>query len=171
MISNSKIRSVRIPFEPTEVFTSNPYMEKVFIKNIYQRWGGETIGTIKQKHIDNPYTLRIGLPHLDEKLKQDNIFFIQSYLSYNPITKDIEKREIIPYRNVEKVYIGQSAGEEQFQDYKLIVAGNIIANDYSLIEDGKSLKAIIRELSEKIQKLEQEVLNLKSYTEKQTIYK
>ena len=69
------------------------------------------------------------------------------------------------------MYIGQSAGEEQFQDYKLVVAGNIIANDYSLIEDGKSLKAIIRELSEKIQKLEQEVLNLKSYTEKQTIYK
>lgn len=171
MIGNSKIRSVRIPFEPTEVFTSNPYMEKVFIKNIYQRWGGESVGEIKQKHIDNPYTLRIGLPHLDERLKQDKVFLIQSYLSYNPVTKDIEKREIIPYRNVEKVYIGQSVSESDLHDYKLIVAGNIVADDYGFLDGGKSLKAIIKDLSNKVQKLEEEIRLLKRHTQNETIYK
>jgi len=146
-------------------------MEKVFIKNIYQRWGGESIEQIKQKEEDNPYTLRIGLPHLDEQLKHDNIFFIQSYLSYNPITKDVEKREIIPYRNVEKVYIGQSASEVEYKDAKLLVAGKVVADDYAFLGESNSLKLTIQDLLNKIQKLEEEVRRLKHQHQNETIYK
>lgn len=170
MISNSRLRGIKVSFPSTNVFTTNPYMEKVHIKNIYQSWGGESIIQIKERHEDNPYTLRIGLPHFDEQLKHDSIFFIQSYLSFNPITKDIEKREIIPYRNVEKVYIGQSTQERVLTDYKLFVDGNVVAKDY-LSSEGQSLIETIATMQQKMQKLELELNQLKVQLKEQTIYK
>jgi hypothetical protein len=146
-------------------------MDKVEIRTISQLWNGETIGELATKYPDNPFILRIGLPHIDQELKQDRIFFIQSYLSYNPITKDIEKREIIPYRNVEKVYIGQSAEEKVIQDYKLFVAGNTVSKDYILLESGKSLVDLVETLMAKVQKLESEIADLKLQRRNQTIYK
>ena len=71
-----------------------------------------------------------------------------------------KKREIIPYRNVEKVYIGQSAEEKVIQDYKLFVAGNTVSKDYILMESGKSLVDLVETLMVKVQKLESEIADL-----------
>lgn len=171
MIRNSKIRSVRESFPVLKSLTTNPYMEKVEISTICQLWNGETVGELGAKYPNNPYTLRIGLPHIDEQMKQDRIHFIQSYLSFNPITKNIEKREIIPYRNVERVYIGQSAEEEVLDDYKLFVAGNTVSKDYIIMEDGKSLVDLVYKLTARIQKLETEMAHLKLQSLNETIYK
>jgi hypothetical protein len=171
MIKNNKIRSVRESFPILKTFITNPYMEKVEIKTICQLWNGETLEELGAKYPNNPYTLRIGLPHIDQQMRQDRIHFIQSYLSYNPITKNIEKREIIPYRNVEKVYIGQSAEEEVIQDYKLFVAGNTVSKDFILMENGKSLVDLVNTLTIKVQKLESEIADLKLQSRNETIYK
>jgi hypothetical protein len=71
----------------------NPYVDKVVIKNIYPQWQGENIEDLK-RHRENPYRIRIGTPNMDERMKDDHVFFFQSYLSYNPVTKDIEKRSL-----------------------------------------------------------------------------
>ena len=170
MIRNSKIRSVRETFPLLKTLTANPYMDKVEIKTISQLWNGETVKELAIKH-ENPFTLRIGLPHIDEQLKQDRVFFIQSYLSYNPITKSIEKREIIPYRNMEKLYVGQSGEEQVLQDYKLFVAGNTVSKDVILMETGESVVDLIKNLTTRIQKLETELVELKLQSRNETIYK
>jgi len=151
---------------------SAPFMEKVMIKNLYQQWQGETIAQIKSKHKDNPYTLRIGTPNTDKALANDSMLFIQSYMSYNQVTRAIEKRELIPYRNVEKVYIGeQRIDEESFGEYASFINGNLIAKDLVFIETKESLSETIAKLVNEVANLRMEVAKLKSQTQTQPIYK
>ena len=149
-----------------------PFMEKVMIKNIYQQWRGETITQIRNKHTDNPYTLRIGTPNTDKALANDSVLFIQSYMSYNPVTKSIEKRELIPYRNVEKVYVGeQRIDEEMFGEYASFINGNVVVKDLVFVETKESLSDIIAKLTNEVANLRMEVAKLKSQTQTQPIYK
>ena len=154
------------------LLVDNPHMEKVRTKSIYQPWQGENIVEIKQKHADNPYTLYIGTPNTDEQMQQDRVFFIQSYLSYNQVTKVIEKRQLIPYRNVEKVYIGkQRIDEHTYGSYATFINGNVVAEDLVLLETKQSVRHMIEELSKKVQLLEAEVRQLRTQTQTQPIYR
>jgi predicted ATP-binding protein involved in virulence len=105
-------------------------------------------------------------------MKEDRALFIQSYLSYNPVTKDIEKRELIPYRNVDRVYIGdQSVEEKYFERYTAFVNGPIVAEDVLFLESKQSLLEVIQKLTSEIQTLRSEVANLKVQTKQQHIYR
>lgn len=162
--------NVKIETPILNLMVNNPYTDKVLIKNIYPQWQGENIEDLKQ-HRENPYRIRIGTPNADERMKNDRVFFFQSYLSYNPVTKDIEKRSLIPYRNVEKVYIGkQSLEEKTFRDYTLFVNGSAIVDDVIFIRDRKSLSQTIKELQNQVEFLSKEVSTLKLQLQKQTIY-
>ena len=103
MINNGAIQNVTKPFPAIQGLRNEHTLGKILIKNIYQSWNGENIVQIKNKHETNPYSLRIGMPGTDNELKNDSLYFILHYLSYNPITKDIEKRELVPYRNTERM--------------------------------------------------------------------
>ena len=172
MIPSKYIRNVGHTAPILNLMVSAPFMEKVVIKNIYQQWQGESIQQIRDKHTDNPYTLRIGTPNMDKALASDSILFIQSYMSYNPVTKSIEKRELVPYRNVEKVYIGeQRIDEETFGEYASFVNGNVVAKDVVLLETKQSLVEIVTKLTNEVANLRMEVAKLKSQTQTQPIYK
>ena len=164
------IGNVKVNAPILNLLVGNPYMDKVPIKNIYPEWKGESIEQLKQSR-NNPYVLRIGTPNIDERLRADHAFFIQSYLSYNPITKDIEKRELIPYRNVEKVYIGkQSLEEKTFREYSLFVNGIVMVKDMMTIDSRMSFTQTIKELQQTVDLLAKEVATLKLQLQKQTIY-
>ena len=171
MINSKVIQNCTVPFPAIQGMSFSPLIKKVEIKNLYQKWQGESIHDIKQKHDENPYTLRIGLPKVDEDLKHDSIYFILSYLSYNPVTKDIENREIVTYRNTSKVIIGQSPDEYKFKQYKLFVDDNVVAKDFIFVDDEMSIRQTIMHLVSKVQKLQDEVFYLKSQTKNETIYK
>ena len=114
------------------------------------------------------------MPSTDEQLKNDAIYFILHYLSYNPLTKDIEKREIVPYRNMEKLYVGQSLEEKSYIDYKVFIDGNIVADElylkkYTELKD-TPIGELLLELINKTDKLQLEVINLKRQLNKDTIY-
>ena len=147
---------------------------KIKLKNIYQGWQGESMLQIKDKHEQNPYSLRIGMPSTDRQLKGDAVYFILHYLSYNPITKDVEMREIIPYRNMEKVYIGQSLDENVYSDYKLFVDGNVVVDDL-YFKNHETIREIplgklIVSLIDKTEKLQIEVANLRRQLNNKHIY-
>jgi hypothetical protein len=170
MIPTKNIGNVKVSAPILHLMVDNPYVEKVVIKNIYPQWQGESVEDLKQ-HRDNPYRLRIGTPNMDERMKSDHVYFFQSYLSYNPATKDIEKRSLIPYRNVDKVYIGkQSLEEKTYRDYTLFVNGSAIVKDLIFMQDRKSLKQTIEELQNQVHFLSKEVSTLKLQLQKQTIY-
>tara|TARA_R110000868_G_scaffold71220_4_gene208860 strand:+ start:269 stop:787 length:519 start_codon:yes stop_codon:yes gene_type:complete len=172
MIPSKYIRNVSHQAPILNLMVAAPFMEKVMIKNIYQQWRGETITQIRNKHTDNPYTLRIGTPNTDKALANDSVLFIQSYMSYNPVTKSIEKRELIPYRNVEKVYIGeQRIDEEMFGEYASFINGNVVVKDLVFVETKESLSDIIAKLTNEVANLRMEVAKLKSQTQTQPIYK
>jgi len=171
MINSRLIRNVSMPFPIVESLTHAPLMHMVEIKSIYQQWNGESIEQIKHKAKENPYNIRIGLPRVDQQLKNDPKYFILGYLSYNPITKDIENREIATYRNMSKVFIGQSPDEYKFKDFKLFVDDNVIAKDFILSDDATSIKQVIRHLAAKVEKLQEEVVYLKGQLKNETIYK
>jgi len=150
-------------------------LSKVRIKNIYQSWHGESINEVRAQHNSNPFTLRIGIPTEDERLKNDSIYFVLQYLSFNPVTKDIEKRQIIPLRNMEKIYIGQSLDENLYKDYRLFVDGSIVVDDIYL-KKYESIKTqplgrIITNLIETVDKLKVEVMQLKRKQNQHHIYK
>ena len=174
MIANNFIRNCTRPFPIIQGMLNEQALGKIIIKNIYQAWQGENIKQIKEKHESNPYALRIGLPNTDEQMKSDAMYFILHYLSYNPLTKDIEKRELIPYRNMDKIYIGQSIDEVMYSDYKMFVDGNVIVDDLYLKKNketrNKPLSEIILELINTTQKLQAEVTSLKRELNNRPIY-
>lgn len=172
MIPSRHTKNVRVSAPILNLLIGAPYLESTNLKSIYQQWRGENINEIRNKHTDNPYTLRIGTPHTDYTMKEDRALFIQSYLSYNPVTKDIEKRELIPYRNVDRVYIGdQSVEEKYFERYTAFVNGPIVAEDVLFLESKQSLLEVIQKLTSEIQTLRSEVANLKVQTKQQHIYR
>jgi len=165
MINNNTIRNCSIAFPAIQGLINEHALGKIFIKNIYQGWQGDSINQIKQKHETNPYTLRIGMPTTDQQLKNDSVYFILHYLSYNPMTKDVEMRELLPYRNMEKMYIGQSIDEKVYKNYKLFVDGNVVADDiylkkYDAIKN-IPLGQLVVNLIEKVEKLQLEISQLK----------
>ncbi len=177
MINSSTIRNCTIPFPVVEGLTSyNPnVLGKIKIKNIYQHWNGQNMPTIKKQHEDNPYMIRIGKPSIDEGLRNDPAYFILHYLSYNQITKDIERRELIPLRNMEKIYVGQSLDEAKYKDYRMFVDGNVVADDLFLKKyeglDGQPLGKIVLQLVETVEKLRIEMAQLKRNIKTSTIYR
>lgn len=171
MIPSKNIRNVRAASPILNLLVNNPYMDKVLTKTLYPQWQGETVSELSQNP-DNKRTIRIGTPNMDRDLRADHLYFIQSYLSYNPVTKDIEKRELIPYRNVEKVYIGpQSLEEKAFNNYTAFINGTVIVKDIITIDSRESIRDIIKQLQQKVEFLTQEVSYLKGQLQNQTIYK
>jgi len=172
MINNSVIQNVKKAFPAIKGLHNEHVLGKILIKNIYQSWNGESIAQIKQKHENNPYTMRIGTPMTDNELKADSIYFILHYLSYNPITKDIEKRELVPYRNMEKMYIGQSLQEKEYSEYRLFVDGKAVLEDLYLTNtnQNQSITQLITNLTNKVEKLQAEVINLRRQLNSSHIY-
>lgn len=173
MINNSTIQNVKKSFSPIKGLRNEHVLGKILIKNIYQSWNGESISQIKQNHSDNPYTMRIGTPSVDNQLKNDSVFFILHYLSYNPLTKDIENRELVPYRNMEKMYIGQSLQEKEYSDYRLFVDGKAVMQDLYLTNSNEeqSIAQLITNLTNKVEKLQSEVVNLRRQLNTSPIYR
>lgn len=171
MIPSKTIRNVSIAAPLVSLLSQAPFLEKMPIKGIYPQWNGESIAEIKEKTTDNPYSVRIGTPNTDRALQADHALYIQSYLSYNPVTKQLEKRELIPYRNVEKAYIGgQRIDEHQYKDYALFVNGDIVANDLRLLNN-KSVVELITSLMDEVNELRVQVHKLQLQTQTQPIYK
>lgn len=171
MISKS-IKRVTVNFPPIQGIGGPSILGKIKLKNIYQQWKGENFVEITQKHSDNPFNLRVGLPQMDKQMKEDRIFLFTKYLSYNPLTKQIEKRELIPLRNVERIYVGQSPEEHSFDDYRVFVDGKIVAEDLLFKQPNHgSLIEKIQKLEERIQILEYHLQKITANNEKITIYK
>ena len=173
MINSSTIRNCRVPFPVVEGLFNSNTLGKLYIKNIYQGWNGENVEQIKQKHEKNPYSVRIGMPSVDETLKADPVYFILHYLSYNPITKDVEKRELIPLRNMDKIYIGQSVDEGIYKNYKLFVDGTAVIDDIHLRKTTgtQSLAQLINNMVDRIEKLQHQVIDLQRQLNSKHIYK
>lgn len=174
MINNETIRNCQKPFPAIQGMTNDRLLGKILIKNIYQSWRGENIQQIRDRHEQNPYTLRVGRPSTDEQLKNDAMYFILHYLSYNPYTKDVELREIIPYRNTERIYIGQAIDEKYYKDSKLIVDGTIAVDDvylknYESLKD-KPIAQVIISMMNKIENLQLEIAELKRQSKNKDIY-
>lgn len=174
MINNNTIQNCTFPFPAIEGMLDDNVLGKIKIKNIYQSWHGESIETIKRAHTDNPYSLRIGMPSTDTQLKNDAVFFILNYLSYNPLTKDIEKRELVPYRNMDKVYIGQSIDERLYYDYRLFVDGEAVIDELFLKRhealSAEPIGELILKLVDKVEKLQIEVGDLRRQLKSKHIY-
>jgi len=175
MINNSRIQNCKIPFPAVEGLGLTETLGKVRIKNLYQKWNGENMNQIRDRHETNPYTLRIGMPAVDEKLKTDSIYFVLDYLSYNPLTKAVEQRQLVPLRVMEKVYIGQSIQEMEYKDYRLFVDGNAVVEDiyikkYESLRD-QPIGRLLVNLMETVDKLKLEVVDLKRQLKTQHIYK
>ena len=173
MINNSTIRNSTTSFPAIQGLINNQVLGKILIKNIYQKWQGESIEQIKQKHENNPYSLRIGTPNTDNQLRGDCMYFIPNYLAYNPFTKNIEKRELTDYRNTQTVYIGQSIDEQLYKDYKLFVNGNVVCDDIYLKNTNMSqtpLSQLVISLINKVEKLQAELVEIKRQTKNANIY-
>ena len=172
MISGRNVRNSRAIMPTLNLLAEAPFLEKAPIKMLFPQWQGESISVIRNTFTENPYRVRIGTPNTDETMRNDCAFFMQSYLSYNPITKQLEKRELIPYRNVERIYIGeQRIDEEQFKDYVAFINGNIVANDLILLESKQSIAEQITKLQQQVLQLQSEIVKLRSETKTQTIYR
>lgn len=171
MISKS-IKKLTVNYPPIQGIGGPSILGKIKLKNIYQQWRGENFVEIVNKHEDNPFNIRTGLPQIDKQMKEDRIFLFTNYLSYNPLTKQIEKRELIPLRNVEKVYIGQSPEEPYYKDYRLFVDGKVVVEDIIFKQPNQgSLIDKIQKLEEKVQILEHQLQKFIVNTENNTIYK
>ncbi len=163
----NKIQNCQTNFPAIEGLATPSVLNKVRIQNIYQRWQGESIAKIAEQAVDNPYSLRIGMPSIDTTLKNDAIYFILDYLSYNPLSKLIEKRQLTPLRNMEKIYIGQSIDEVEYKECLLNVNGSAVVSDLffknSSNLEHKSIANIISNLMQTVEQLKTEIADLKKY--------
>lgn len=173
MISNN-IKKNKVSFPAIEGIGGPSILGRIKIKNIYQKWVGESIVDITQRSEDNPFSLRIGLPQVDKQMKEDKIFLFTKYLAYNPLTKEIEKRELLSLRNMEKVYIGQSPEEHELKNYKLFVDGKVVLEDVIFKQPNKNIGSLvecINKLTNRINLLEKEMEFLKQKKIISPIYK
>lgn len=162
MISNN-IKKAKITFPAVQSMGGPSFLGRIKLKNIYQQWNGESFSDIAKRHKDNPFTMRIGLPQTDKQMKEDRIFLFTKYLAYNPLTKQVEKRELIPLRNTEKIYIGHSPEEHQYKDYKLFVDGKVVLEDV-IFKSPNHIDSLVQTLEFmklRIETLENEIANLK----------
>lgn len=175
MINNSVIRNCTVSAPFIQSMLNEHALGKIELKNIYKQWNGENIEEIRDKHDDNPYMLRIGLPSTDSQMTKDPVYFILHYLSYNPLTKDVEMRHVIPHRITDKLYIGQSIDESRYSNYKLFVDGTAVLGDLYL-KNSHSLKDVsvtktLTNLISAVEKLQLEVIELKRQLAKRDTYK
>lgn len=175
MINNSLIRNCNTTVPVVQSLLNEHALGKIELKNIYQHWNGENIEQIRDKHDDNPYMLRIGMPSTDDQMTRDQVYFILHYLSYNPLTKEVEMRHIIPHRNTDKLYIGQSVDEKYYEDYRLFVDGTAVVGDLYL-KNSQSLRdtsitKLLTNLVSKVEKLQLEVSDLKRQLARKDTYK
>ena len=172
MIPGRNVRNSRVSVPTINMLADAPFLEKAPIKMLFPQWQGESVNTIRDTFAHNPYRVRIGTPNMDQAMRNDSAFFMQSYLSYNPITKQLEKRELIPYRNIERIYIGeQRIDEEQYDNYTAFINGNVVVNDVILLESKQSVVELISKLQQQVTQLQSEVTKLRSETKTQPIYK
>ena len=170
MIDNEIVRNCRTTIPAPKTMLDSEFIGKIKLKNLYPKWQGENFEEIKNKNEVNPYNLRIGLPHTDMRLKSDRVLLITNYLSYNPTTKDIEKRQLIPFRSMSTIYIGQSTLEQQYSNSKLFVDGTIAVEDVYLTNSNTSISNRLAKMESMIQSLQEQVISLKQQL-KSTIYK
>ena len=174
MINNSKVRNTQTSFKPIEGLATGETLGKIRLKNIYTSWNGESVSDIKAKHTTNPYLVRIGTPNTDSKLRSDNIYFISHYLAYNPITQNLENRDIISRRITEKLYVGQSTLEGEYDECQMVVNGSAVLEDLYLYKNenlkDKSVSNIITKLIDRVDQLTKEVVQLKAKVKTQPIY-
>lgn len=154
------------------LLTDGPYMDKLLIKTIYPQWSGETVAEIAEKNVSNPFALRIGTPNTDEHIENDQVYFISRYISYNPLAKQIEYRNLTNHRFTKKLFIGQQTPDEaSFKDYNLFVNGNIVGKDLILSNTNESVADKLRSLEMQIKYLQTEIAKIAKQTVTQTIYK
>lgn len=173
MIISKTIKRTKVPFPAAEGIGGPSFIGRIKLKNIHQDWKGENFQQIVDKGADNPFNIRIGVPQTDRQLKADRIFLFTKYLSYNPLSKQIEKRELIPLRNVEKIYIGHSPEEQNFPNCRLFVDGQVVVEDIAFKQPNsqiESLVQIIHELRSKVEFLEQQLQKLVNNNTTTTIY-
>ena len=174
MINNSKVRNVQVNYPIIEGLLNPETLGKIRLKNLYPQWNGESVSTIKEKHELNPYTVRIGTPKTDENLRDDKIYFISHYLSYNPITQDLENRDIISRRVMDKLYVGQTTLEGNYKDCKVFIDGSMVLGDIYLTKSDKlkdtSLTRLVLNLMNKVDQLTKEVAKLKVKPKPNPIY-
>lgn len=174
MINNSKIRNCTVPFPAIQGLVNSESLGKIRIKNIYQSWNGESIAEIRQKHNNNPYTLRTGTPLIDDQLKNDRIHMVTHYMAFNPLAKTIEIRDLLPRRITDKLFVGQTTQEGEYSNYRVFVDGNIVADDvylkkYDSIKD-IPLGRLMIDLIAKVERQSAEIQQLKLKLSEQHIY-
>ena len=174
MITNNKVRNVQKSFPPIQGLVTGETLGKIRLKNLYPNWSGENTQEIKSRHNTNPYLVRIGTPSTDAQLQSDRIYFISHYLSYNPLSQDVETRDIITRRVMGKFHVGQTTAEGDYKDYEAFIAGNLIAQDIYLTNND-SIKSIpltklIVNLINKVDQLSKEVAQLKVIKQTRHIY-
>tara|TARA_R110002126_G_scaffold158475_1_gene305846 strand:- start:156 stop:704 length:549 start_codon:yes stop_codon:yes gene_type:complete len=174
MINNSKVRNVQVSYPIIEGLTNPETLGKIRLKNLYPQWNGESVNIIKDKHEKNPYAVRIGTPKTDANMRDDRIYFISHYLSYNPITQDLENRDIISRRIMDKLYVGQTTLEANYKDCKVFIDGSMALSDIYLTKSEKleqtSLTRLVLNLMDKVDQLSKEVSKLKVKPKQNPIY-
>lgn len=174
MINNNKIRNCTVPFPAIQGLTNSESLGKIRIKNIYQSWSGESIAEIRQKHDNNPYTLRTGTPIVDDQLRNDRIYMVTHYMAFNPLSKTVEIRDLLSRRITDKLYVGQTTQEGEYSDYRVFVDGNVVADDVYL-KKYESIKNIplgklVIDLIAKVDRQSAEIQQLKIKLSEQHIY-
>lgn len=148
MIISKNIKKTKVPFPAPQGIGGPSFLGRIKLKNIHQGWKGENFQQIIDKGDENPFNIRIGLPLTDRQLKEDRIFLFTKYLSYNPLSKQIEKRELIPLRNVEKVYIGHSPEESNFPQCKLFVDGQVVVEDIAFKQPNSHIDSLVKTIQD-----------------------
>ena len=175
MINNSKIQNCTVSFPAIQGLISTESLGKIRLKNIYQKWNGESITEIRERHEKNPYTLRTGTPVIDDQLKQDRIHLILHYLAFNPLSKKIEIRDLVSRRITEQLFVGQTTAEGEYKDYRVFIDGNVVVDDIYL-KKYESIKhtplgKIVVDLMSKVERLSSEIQQLKVKLNEQHIYR
>ena len=87
MIPSRNIKPVKVNIPVAAAMGGPSILGRIKLKNIYQSWSGESFKDIVNKHENNPFNLRIGLPQMDRQMKEDKIFLFTKYLAYNQLLK------------------------------------------------------------------------------------
>lgn len=174
MINNSKIRNCTVPFPAIQGLTNSESLGKIRLKNIYQKWNGESISEITSHHDSNPFTLRTGTPLIDSQLRNDSMYLVTHYMAFNPLSKNIEVRDLLSRRITDKLYVGQTTQEGEYLDYRVFIDGNIVVDDVYL-KKHESLKSIplgklLVDLISKVERQSAEIQQLKIKLSEQHIY-
>lgn len=174
MINNSKIRNCTVSYPPLQGLMATESLGKIRLKNLYQKWNGESITQILDRCESNPFSIRTGTPVVDQQLRSDQIYLVTHYMAFNPLAKTVEIRDLLSRRVVEKLYVGQTTQEGEYSNYRVFVDGNIVADDIYLKKYNNiqqiPIGKIINDLISKVEKQSIEIQQLKIMISAQHIY-